>query len=149
MPLIQEFLEKSNVQCKPLPPAANERGVEVYKLRIGGKDAQKEKFKGWVEVEKFTWNGVQGSFCLMKKDEGGCVFRACDLCAHPFSFRSRAISYLGSGCGRFLCNQISSTLMSCASETARGGNGSPQWNRHDLSTFQHSSCLSTPMLTVK
>jgi len=44
-------------------------GVEVYKLRIGGKDARKEKFKGRVEVEKFTWNGVQGSFCLVKKDE--------------------------------------------------------------------------------
>ena len=109
MPLIQEFLEKSNVQCKPLPPAANARGVEVYKLRIGGKDARKEIFKGWVEVEKFTWNGVQGSFCLMKKDEV-CVFWACDLCSHPFSFRSRAIQYLGSSFGGFLCNQISSIL---------------------------------------
>jgi len=70
-PLIQEFLEKSNVQCKPLPPAANERGVEG----IGGKDARKEKFKGWVEVEKFTW-----SFCLMKKDEV-CVFFGLVICA--------------------------------------------------------------------
>jgi len=60
-PLIQEFLEN-------------------YKLRIGGKDARKEKFKGWVEVENFTWNGVQGSLCLMKKDEV-CVFFEFVICA--------------------------------------------------------------------
>ena len=60
------------------------------------------------------------------------MFRASDLCAHPFS---RAIRYLGDSFGGFLCNQISKTFVSCASETARGGNGSPQWNRHDLSTF--------------
>jgi len=67
------------------------------------------------------------------------VFRACDLCSHPFSFCSRAIQYLGSSCGGFLCNQISLTLMSCASETADkevfSGSGSPQWNRHMI--FQH------------
>ena len=104
-----------------------------------GRMLEKKKFKGWVEVEKFTWNGVQGSFCLMKKDEV-CVFRACGLCADPFSFRSRAIQYLGSSCGGFLCNQISLTLMSCASETAdkgvvSSGSGNPQWNRHMI--FQH------------
>lgn len=65
---IQEFLGTRNVQCKPMPPSTNERGVEVHKLRIGGKDARREVFKGWVEVEQFTRNAVQGSFCLMKKD---------------------------------------------------------------------------------
>ena len=56
------------MQCKSMPPFVNERGVEVHKLRIGGKDARRELFKGWVEVEQFTRNAIQGSFCLMKKD---------------------------------------------------------------------------------
>jgi serine/threonine-protein kinase Chk1 len=56
------------VQCRRMPPSVNERGVEVHKLRIGGKDARKELFKGWVEVEQFTRNAIQGSFCLLKKD---------------------------------------------------------------------------------
>jgi len=69
------------------------------------------------------------------------VFRACDLCADPFSFRSKAIQYLGSSFGGFLCNQISLTLMSCASETAdkgflSSGSGNPTMeSTYDLSTF--------------
>jgi serine/threonine-protein kinase Chk1 len=51
-----------------MPPAMNERGIEVYKLRVGGRDARKEVFKGWVEVEPFARNAVAGSFCLMRKD---------------------------------------------------------------------------------
>lgn len=67
--LIKEYLESQNVQCRSLPPTDNERGIEVYKLRVGGWDLRRERFKGWVEVEKFTWNAVDGSFCLMRKDE--------------------------------------------------------------------------------
>ena len=136
-PLIQEFLEKSNVQCKPLPPAANERGVEVYKLRIGGKDARKEKFKGWVEVEKFTWNGVQGSFCLMKEDEV-CVFFGFVICA-----LIRFLSVLGQSHILEAAVEVSyairshrpSGLMSCASETARGENGNSMIFQHLAQSF--------------
>ena len=67
--LIKEYLESQRVQCRSLPPPTSERGTDVYKLRVGGQDLRRERFKGWVEVEKFTWNGGDGSFCLMRKDE--------------------------------------------------------------------------------
>ena len=56
-----------------MPPSLNERGVEVYKVRVGGKDARKEIFKGWVEIERFARNTFEGSFCLMRKDMVSCL----------------------------------------------------------------------------
>ena len=89
--IIQESLEALNVKCKlsPLPEAAedqkqeNSRANGVIKLRIGGFDRRKQKFKGWVEVEKFSYRGITGSFCLMKRDEVGFLllphFFLCEL----------------------------------------------------------------------
>lgn len=82
MGLIQESLEALNVKCKlsTLPEVAEDQQQEtswangVIKLRIGGFDRRKQKFKGWVEVEKFSYRGVTGSFCLMKRDEVGLFF---------------------------------------------------------------------------
>ncbi|PPQ83836.1 hypothetical protein CVT25_000895 [Psilocybe cyanescens] len=74
--LIQEFLEHPDVKCKTKLgslPSINERGVEVYKMRIGGWDARKQVFKGWVDVEKFSYRGAEGSFCVMRRDEGNPI----------------------------------------------------------------------------
>jgi len=67
--LIQEALEKERVKCKPQPPATNERGAEVLKLRIGGFDARRQMFKGWVAIERFVRGSVEGSYCMMRRDE--------------------------------------------------------------------------------
>ncbi|RDB27406.1 Serine/threonine-protein kinase CHK1 [Hypsizygus marmoreus] len=71
MPLIQESLEALNVRCKPAPPS-QDPGAPL-RLRIGGLDKRKTMFKGWVEVEKFTYRGSVGSFCVMQRDVGNPI----------------------------------------------------------------------------
>lgn len=43
--------------------------TEVLRLRIGGFDRRKEMFKGWIEIEKFVYQGNEGSFCVMQRDQ--------------------------------------------------------------------------------
>ncbi|KDR70014.1 hypothetical protein GALMADRAFT_76739 [Galerina marginata CBS 339.88] len=82
--LIQEYLESPDTRCKTKlapKPVVNERGVEVWKLRIGGWDLRKQMFKGWVEVERFVYRPtghmgdeeIEGSFCVMRRDEGNPI----------------------------------------------------------------------------
>ncbi|KAH9487412.1 Serine/threonine-protein kinase CHK1 [Psilocybe cubensis] len=74
--LIKEYLEQPDVgvKCKlGAEPIVNERGIEVYRMRIGGWDARKQMFKGWVDVEKFAYRGEEGAFCLMRRDEGSPI----------------------------------------------------------------------------
>jgi serine/threonine-protein kinase Chk1 len=52
---------------------ANARGLDLYKLRIGGWDKRKQMFKGWVDVEPFSRYGMEGSFCVMRRDEGNPI----------------------------------------------------------------------------
>lgn len=73
MSLIKESLEVHHVKCKLAPPVVNDRGMETLRLRVGGYDQRKEMFKGWVEVEKFVYRSSEGSFCVMKRDEVGCL----------------------------------------------------------------------------
>lgn len=40
----------------------------VYRLRVGGYDRRKIPFKGWIELEVFSWPQISGSFCLMHRD---------------------------------------------------------------------------------
>ncbi|KAK0438423.1 kinase-like domain-containing protein [Armillaria borealis] len=67
--LIQESLEELGVRCKPSPDSSD----GVHRLRIGGRDRRKEIFKGWVLVERFTYRGSEGSFCIMQRDEGNPI----------------------------------------------------------------------------
>ena len=69
MALIKESLETFQVKCKLAPPSVNDRGMETMRLRVGGHDLRKEMFKGWVEVERFSYRSSEGSFCVMKRDE--------------------------------------------------------------------------------
>ena len=48
----------------------------TLRLRIGGFDKRKEKFKGWVEFEAFAKSHLgieEGSFVVMKRDEGSPI----------------------------------------------------------------------------
>ncbi|KAF9527858.1 kinase-like domain-containing protein [Crepidotus variabilis] len=73
MTLVTEFLVSANAQCRPIPSARNERGREIYKIRVGGMDRRRERFKGWVEIEQFSYKGTEGSYCLMRRDEGNPI----------------------------------------------------------------------------
>lgn len=73
MTLIKEALESEGVRCKDVPVIKNERGMELHKLRVGGFDMRKQMFKGWVDVEPFSYRGVEGSFCVMRRDEGNPI----------------------------------------------------------------------------
>lgn len=68
MPLIQESLEAINVRCKVAPVHDDQQGPQALRLRIGGFDRRKMVFKGWVEVERFSYRGSEGSFCVMQRD---------------------------------------------------------------------------------
>ncbi|KAJ7493843.1 kinase-like domain-containing protein [Mycena latifolia] len=65
-PLVRDALAALGVTCREAPgsPPA---------LRIGGQDARKEVFRGWVRLEVFEYHGVQGSFCVMQKDSGNPI----------------------------------------------------------------------------
>lgn len=68
MLVIHSSLISLGVTCKfPGQPdtAAKESSV---RLRVGGFDTKKLMFKGWVEVENFTYRGHRGSFCVMQRD---------------------------------------------------------------------------------
>ncbi|KAJ2911555.1 hypothetical protein MD484_g8862, partial [Candolleomyces efflorescens] len=54
----------------PTPPKV------TLRLRVGGYDRRKEKFKGWVELESFSKPHLgydHGSFVVMKRDEGSPI----------------------------------------------------------------------------
>ncbi|KAJ7078735.1 kinase-like domain-containing protein [Mycena belliarum] len=65
LPLVRAGLEGLGVTCRDAPPATG-----TLRLRVGGQDARKEVFRGWVELEAFEYFGVQGTFCVMQKDGG-------------------------------------------------------------------------------
>lgn len=73
MPLIQESLEAINVRCKVAPVHDDQQGPQALRLRIGGFDRRKMVFKGWVEVERFSYRGSEGSFCVMQRDVGNPI----------------------------------------------------------------------------
>ena len=71
MKLIHESLLNFNVKCRasdPATPGAETSGAQL-RLRIGGMDRRKVRFKGWVNVENFVYGDVRGSFVLMQRDE--------------------------------------------------------------------------------
>ncbi|KAF5347594.1 hypothetical protein D9756_010702 [Leucocoprinus leucothites] len=73
--MIFETLVGFNVQCKAASSPSDEPVIEPYRLRIGGHDKRRMTFKGWVIVEKFIYRDrqVEGSFVVMKRDEGNPI----------------------------------------------------------------------------
>ena len=71
MKLIHESLLSFNVKCRASDPAfrgADKSDVQL-RLRVGGMDRRKVRFKGWVTVEDFVYGDVEGSFVVMQRDE--------------------------------------------------------------------------------
>jgi serine/threonine-protein kinase Chk1 len=71
MKLIHECLLGLNVKCRASDPVA--RGADKsdlqWRLRVGGMDRRKVRFKGWVTVENFVYGDLEGSFVVMQRDE--------------------------------------------------------------------------------
>lgn len=67
MQVIHASLLSLGVTCK-LPGNTDQSDQSSLRLRIGGYDTKKLMFKGWVEVESFTYRGHHGSFCMMQRD---------------------------------------------------------------------------------
>ena len=71
MKLIHESLLSFNVKCRisnPVPRGTDKSNVQL-RLRVGGMDRRKVRFKGWIAVENFAYGGVEGSFVVMQRDE--------------------------------------------------------------------------------
>lgn len=66
MPFIYESLIDLGVQCRVAPPREGQEGQ--IRIRVGGSDGRKERFKGWVTLDRFTYRGAHGSFCVMQRD---------------------------------------------------------------------------------
>ncbi|KAK2467496.1 hypothetical protein APHAL10511_000351 [Amanita phalloides] len=73
MSFIQESLEVLGVKWKSAPHREDPSGTVVHRLRIGGYDRRRMMFKGWVEVEAFSYRGHKGSFCVMQRDVGNPI----------------------------------------------------------------------------
>lgn len=71
MRLIHESLLSFNVKCRASDPAiwGTEKSDVQLRLRVGGMDQRKVRFKGWVAVENFVYGDAQGSFVIMQRDE--------------------------------------------------------------------------------
>ena len=67
MDLVVDALQSLGVKCKAAPQDPST--PELLRLRVGGFDRRKEMFKGWVEVENFSYRGSEGSFCVMQRDQ--------------------------------------------------------------------------------
>ncbi|EIW85898.1 CAMK CAMKL CHK1 protein kinase [Coniophora puteana RWD-64-598 SS2] len=44
-----------------------------FRLRVGGYDRRNIMFKGWVELEPFSWREQEGCFCVMTRDVGNPI----------------------------------------------------------------------------
>lgn len=71
MKLIHESLLSFNVKCRESEPVSRgtDRSDMQLRLRIGGVDRRKVRFKGWVTVESFVYGDAEGSFVVMQRDE--------------------------------------------------------------------------------
>ena len=73
MPLIMAAATALGIKSKVGVP--DEGSPEKLRLRVGGYDRRREMFKGWIEVEPFVWNGDEGSFCIMSRDQVSSLSR--------------------------------------------------------------------------
>ncbi|KAF9788272.1 kinase-like domain-containing protein [Thelephora terrestris] len=72
MKLIHGGLLSFNVKCRASDPVTRDTETPdvQFRIRIGGMDRRKVRFKGWVTIESFAYGNVQGSFVVMQRDEG-------------------------------------------------------------------------------
>lgn len=67
MPLIVEAVTHLGVKSKQ--SSSDEANPDRLRLRVGGYDHRREMFKGWIEAEPFVYQGSEGSFCIMSRDQ--------------------------------------------------------------------------------
>ncbi|KAJ3781368.1 kinase-like domain-containing protein [Lentinula aff. detonsa] len=73
MLIVKETLSGLGIVYKESPRQERHNGSKgAWKLRVGGKDARKIAFKGWIEMEEFSYGDgeIEGTFCVMSRDEG-------------------------------------------------------------------------------
>ncbi|KAI6153067.1 kinase-like domain-containing protein [Pisolithus tinctorius] len=79
----RRILHISRVLCEESPDVLLERiktGLDSMRLapdaegqthlRVAGRDARKQVFKGWIDLEHYTYDGCPASFCIMRRDVG-------------------------------------------------------------------------------
>lgn len=67
--MLVEAFQELGVKWKPAPQEYESTKSGMIRIRVGGQDKRKEKFKGWVELEPFDREGTKGTFCLLKRDD--------------------------------------------------------------------------------
>ncbi|EJD07738.1 CAMK/CAMKL/CHK1 protein kinase [Fomitiporia mediterranea MF3/22] len=71
MELVMTAVTELGVKSKLAQPDPSE--PERLRLRVGGYDKRHEVFKGWIEIEPFVYQGIEGSFCIMQRDQGNPI----------------------------------------------------------------------------
>ena len=72
MELVTAAVHDLGVKSKSAPSDASE--PDRLRLRVGGYDKRHEVFKGWIEIEPFIYGEIEGSFCLMQRDQVNRLF---------------------------------------------------------------------------
>ncbi|EPS95084.1 hypothetical protein FOMPIDRAFT_1054474 [Fomitopsis schrenkii] len=77
LPLIEDALTKFGVKWKPAQEVIMEDpdGTEtpVWRMRIGGHDARRLLYKGWIHLEHFKIGKYEGTYCVFARDQGNPI----------------------------------------------------------------------------
>ncbi|EIN05436.1 CAMK/CAMKL/CHK1 protein kinase [Punctularia strigosozonata HHB-11173 SS5] len=76
MPLLHDAVIGIGLKCKvpsPKPGDPPPDEAPLLKFRVGGYDRRHEVVKGWVEIEPFNYNDINGSFCVLRKEAGNPI----------------------------------------------------------------------------
>ncbi|ETW75543.1 hypothetical protein HETIRDRAFT_331300, partial [Heterobasidion irregulare TC 32-1] len=68
--LIEQSLVEFRVKVKHVDPDESSGSPDDMRCRIGGFDKRRVQFRGWVIVQRFVDRDIEGSFCIMQRDEG-------------------------------------------------------------------------------
>ena len=73
LPLIQEALTSFGVKWKPAQEVLVEEpdgsATSVLRMRVGGHDARRLMFKGWIRLERFKIGKYEGTYCVFARDQ--------------------------------------------------------------------------------
>ena len=75
LPLIQEALTSFGVKWKPAQevlvdaPDGSGESTPVLRMRVGGHDARRLMYKGWIRLERFKIGRYEGTYCVFARDQ--------------------------------------------------------------------------------
>lgn len=127
LPLIQEALTAFGVKWKPAQEVLVEEpdgsAAPVLRMRVGGHDARRLMYKGWIRLERFKIGRYEGTYCVFARDQVSgllCCYVMCAWWARVGLISvvrvCRATRSRGVCCGR----TSSSTPRSSRTSSARG-----------------------------